>query len=135
MPEFFHDFKWNAIVGDTDTYCFLLALDQFWHIVACIQDKRERPGQVFTHHFENLVADRATVVSQLAQVIAYKREVCFVSFYSFNLSDALHRPGFEDIATKPVNGVSGINDNSAVHKAFSYCSDLTWAGVFRVYFE
>ena len=42
----FNDLQRDLVIGDTDTDCFLLALEKMGNVVVRIQDKGKRTGQV-----------------------------------------------------------------------------------------
>jgi hypothetical protein len=50
----------------------------------------------------------------------------------FDLADPLDRLMLENVASKPINGVGGIDDNTAIQQTFYNGFDISGLGIIRM---
>ena len=71
----------------------------------------------------------------MTQVVYNEGEISFFRFDTFDSGYALNSSGFGDVATKPVNCVSWVNDDSAIPQYIDNFPDFSRVGVFGVKLE
>ena len=63
------------------------------------------------------------VITEMAQVAANERQLCFLRIHLFDLADPFHCLVLPDIAAQSVNGIGWINDHTSVFQAFGHLAD------------
>ena len=135
VAQLAHNLADDVVVGHADADSFLVALQQFGHIIVGFQDECERSREHFFHHFENVVGDGLRVVREVAQVGADEGHGVFLLLVTQYFRDSFHAFGFEDVATDTIYSIGGVDDDTPVLEAFHHLVNRPLARIFRIYFQ
>lgn len=72
------------------------------------------------------------VHAEVTQIVANERELCLLGIYLLNGADPLYRFGLKNAATKPVNGIRGINDDASIEKTIDHGSNVSRLWIIRM---
>ena len=54
-PKLPDQFKYNIVIGDPYTNCFLFILEQLWDLIVCLNNKGKWTGKISFQKFENII--------------------------------------------------------------------------------
>ena len=135
VAQLAHNLADNVVVGYAYADGFLVALQQFGHIVVGLQDESERAGQPFFHRFEDVVGDGFGVVGEVAQAGTDEGHGVFLLLVAQYLRDSFYTPGFENIAADTIDGVGRIDDDATLLQAFHHLVNRPLARILWIYFQ
>jgi hypothetical protein len=84
-------------------------LKQFGQGTAPVQNKSKGAGQILFHQFKGGVIQPGKF-TDMAQIVANKRQIGFAYAFVFEPANLLDSPGMKNVATDGIDRIGGIND-------------------------
>jgi len=121
------------MVGNTDPYGFLFALEIMRDIIIGIQDEGEGAGQCFSHQAEDMIRYGPGKISKMAKVTADKGKIGLFPLDALDLRDPVNRPDLGDVASQSIDRIRGIYHQSPAVQAVGDDLQMTVTGIIGMY--
>ena len=113
------DGQGDLIIRNTQAYCVLIALQNFWYHFTCGQNKGIRAGQAFLQQSKCSRRQLFGINTQVAEICANKRQLGFFWVHMLYPAYFFDSPLLENIAPQPVDRIGGIDNNASPLEAFN----------------